>query len=129
MPSRPTVLSGNILEMDQGNLNATPDNISTSRAEGQYSWLTEPIAAELVTLRKSRFFDWINNLDRPQTFACAARQTFFNSVNMPRALGLMLSQTTPNRGELFRVFAAQALEEADHHTFLFEWMTEVDPMG
>lgn len=89
-----------------------------------YQWLVAPVEAAVREVERSAFFSWIARIDSASEFAPVARQLFFHSATLPRAIGLMLAVTPLDRTELYELYAQHAYEEANHHLLLLEWMIE-----
>ncbi len=96
------------------------DHISKIRQH--FSWIADPIyrASELVC--KMPFYRWVEKLDSPTEFKCAATQLYFHSATFPKVLGLMLGNSSMKENMMMPFYAKHAVGEADHHELLMRWM-------
>lgn len=96
--------------------------IKAKAIENDYLWLLNPIRTAFSEVRKTPFFDWLEQISSPQEFTPVANQIFFHSNTFPKAIGLMLSMIPAHKGEIYKIVAEHAFDEADHHLLLLDWM-------
>jgi len=89
-----------------------------------HGWIVNPIYNASENIKKTPFFEWVNNLKSPKAFKKVALPLYYHSATFPKVMGLMLGLTPMRENAMMPFYAKHANGEADHHQLLLSWMLE-----